>query len=215
MENQNLLNSKELTAALAARQWGVDDLVRWLATVGHPVDAEIVARWVDGRGEDAAGTVPRWPFLLLECGLQALPPKPCKYFKASEFRAWWHWMHPGLLAALDYARAALDAPLQISPASGALGRHLQREKSLHNVDRYGYCMAADVLVPPGMALDKAFRIVHWAGVFSGIGVYPHWKPRPGLHLDVRHLSPLNPTPEARPAAPAGWSAVREADGRQV
>lgn len=73
----------------------------------------------------------------------------------------------------------------LSPAPGALGRHLgPGDTSTHNVDEYGELLAADVMVS-GVPLVEAYRIARDLRLFNGLGVYPHWRPSPGLHLDMR------------------------------
>ena len=71
---------------------------------------------------------------------------------------------------------------------------------------------AVIMVQSGVG--EGFEAARDLRLFSGIGVYPFWKPRPGLHLDVRHLSAMNPTKGATPLTPATWGAVLGAGGRQ-
>lgn len=172
-------------------------------------------QWTNRASVDAGAEVPRWPLLLLQGALGPTTGPTLRHFKAAEFGSWWAWMHPALLHALDFAREVLDAPLKISATNGALGRHLQGEKSMHNVDRLGYVMAADVILPPSMPLRDAYMLVKHAGVASGIGLYPDWNQGPGLHLDVRHLSAWNETKTASLRQPATWSGVMGPGGRQV
>ena len=100
-------------------------------------------------------------------------------------------MDPRLLEALDEFRDRLRAPVMISPAEGALGRHLGvRAASRHNIDRWGAVQAADVMLPRGPDVrdqTQGGAVVDLAVEcgFGGIGVYPGWHPYPGLHLDVR------------------------------
>lgn len=209
------LNYRELVAAMEARGWRVGDLIEWLRLTGHEVAPERVRAWTDAGAVAAGGECPRWPVLLMEGLLGGNGFPKLRYFRASEFGGWADWMHPALLRALDCVRLALDAPLQISKASGALGRHLERGTSMHNVDRCGHVMAADVILPRGFGLAHAFDAVRGAGVVSGVGLYPDWRAGPGLHLDVRHLSPHNLTPEATPRAPATWSGTAGSGGVQV
>ena len=123
-------------------------------------------------------------------------------------------MHPGLLFALDVLRDALNAPVAISPAYGSLGRRMGMSTSLHNVDFHGMVYAVDVLLPMAWGAAEGFEAARELRLFSGIGVYPFWKPRAGLHLDVRHLSAVNPTKGATPLKPATWGGVPGAGGRQ-
>lgn len=209
------LNHLELMAELDQRGWTWLSLVEWLAFVDHAILPAMVHQWTCRASVDAGAEVPRWPFLLLQ-GLLGAPAGPTlRHFKPAEFGNWWRWMHPALLQALDVVREAMDAPLKISATNGALGRHLQTQKSMHNVDRLGSVMAADVILSPGFPLGMAFEIVKELGVVSGLGVYPDWKQGPGLHLDVRHLTGWNETKGATLTSPATWSGVVGSAGAQV
>lgn len=137
-----------------------------------------------------------------------------RWFSRDEFGAWADTMHPALVFALDVLREKLGSPVVISPAPGALGRRLGGSSSLHNVDVFGMVCAVDVLLPMAWGVGEGFDAARNLRLFSGIGVYPFWKPRPGLHLDVRHLSAVNPTKGATPLRPATWGGVPGAGGRQ-
>lgn len=213
--NESEANHGEMRAELEARGWTVSDLAEWLRVMDHEIDPEVIRYWYERGALEDGAAVPRWPLLLMQGTLGALTWPRLRYFQRREFGRWADWMHPALLRALDECRAALDAPLWISGAAGALGRHLQQGTSIHNVDRVGYVMAADVILPRGFPLRDAFQLVHGAGVVSGIGVYPDWQQGPGMHLDVRHLTQFNLTHGATVQKPATWSAVRGAGGAQV
>ena len=124
-----------------------------------------------------------------------------RYFQPAEFGEWWPYMAPDLLTKLDEFRARLGVPVMISPAQGALGRHAGASLSQHNVDMWGEVRAADVM-PLGVSLARAYEVARAVG-FSGIGLYPDWRPHPGLHLDVR------------PGPLALWSGMLDDEGRQV
>jgi len=132
------------------------------------------------------------------------------HFKPEEFREWWPDMDMRLLDGLDAFREALRAPVMISPAEGALGRHLGiRAASRHNVDRWDTVQAVDIMLPRGPDLrdkDDAMKVIDLAVDcgFGGIGVYLDWKPYAGLHLDIRPLKP--------DGSPATWTRI---DGRYV
>lgn len=116
-------------------------------------------------------------------------------------------MAPRLLVLLDTFRFQWGAPVMISPAWGAIGRFLDDDASQHNIERWGEVRAID-LMPYGMvsAADRqrAFNIASSLG-FTGIGLYPDWQPRPGIHLDVRI--------DQRPGFPATWAGV-DRNGKQ-
>jgi len=126
------------------------------------------------------------------------------YFRPGEFfRAgvdWWPLMSAELLTRLDTFRARLGAPVEISPAEGAVGRRLGRaDSSQHNIDRWGEVRAIDVM-PVGVPLERAYQVAREVG-FTGIGLYPDWSPRPGLHLDVRE--------DRTASAPALWAGIND------
>ncbi len=128
------------------------------------------------------------------------PEQQLRYFTPSEFGDWWPQMSTKLLMQLDEFRHQLGVPVMISPAPGALGRNDGPSLSQHNVDMWGEVRAADVMFQ-GVTLEKAVEVAKEVG-FSGIGAYPDWNPRPGLHLDVR------------PAPLALWSGIKSG-GQQV
>lgn len=131
-----------------------------------------------------------------------------QYFTREEFGDWLFYMSPRLLVMLDVFRHRWHAPVAISPVDGALGRHAGDSTTQHNVDVYGEVRAADLL-PNGMDtredMERAIRLAQSLG-FTGIGIYPDWKPSPGLHLDVRH--------EKKPGHPAIWGAVKTREGQK-
>lgn len=155
----------------------------------------------------------RWPVLIFG-GMAALvvvksmtQPK-LKHFKASEFGGWWPLMNRDLLLKLDEFRERWGVPVQISPASGAIGRETKGSASQHNVLRWGEVRAVDVM-PVGMTTEAAKRraveIARDVG-FTGIGLYPDWQPWPGLHLDVRA--------DREPGDPAEWAGVKTVRGQE-
>lgn len=132
-----------------------------------------------------------------------------RHFTPAEFRGWGELLSPRLLVVLDVFRGHWGAPVMISPAQGAIGRRLGPDAtSQHNPDRWGEVRAVDVM-PEGMdtaqAMRQAMYLARWSGA-TGIGVYPHWRPRPGLHIDVRTDRDVGD--------PALWGAVDE-DGTQI
>jgi len=122
------------------------------------------------------------------------------YFSASEFGVWWPLMNQDVLLKLDLFRSLLGAPVIISSAAGGIGREKQSGQgfdSLHNVLKWGQVRAVDVMLPFS-TLQQGYDAARAAG-FSGIGVYPDWKPSHGMHLDNR--------PTRSSDAPALWSGV--------
>lgn len=102
------------------------------------------------------------------------------------------------LASFGAAVAAAGGRAYVSPHPEALGRTSGPTDSQHyaGATGAGRLHAADVMVE-GISLQAAYSIARGLGRFSGIGVYPEWRPHPGLHLDVR--------PERDPIAPALWA----------
>lgn len=63
--------------------------------------------------------------------------------------------------------------------------------------------------PQGATVEERRRWLQVAKLagFTGVGLYPDWKPRPGMHLDVR--------PDRTPTNPATWAGIRNDEGYQV
>lgn len=209
------LRQRELLLVLERLGWWAEDLREYLHHLSIDVSLNEVELWLTLDADEAPGMLPRWPALLLRANLLGSVDLQLKNFTGAEFGRWWPLMDFRLLSALDYFRELLGRPVMISPAGGSLGRFGGSDKSLHNVERYGVILAVDVMLPAGPDARLAYQLAVFARVFSGIGIYPHWKPHLGLHLDVRHVSGLNPTPTATPYAPATWGALRDASGKQV
>lgn len=202
------------SAALDERGWTAEQAARMLRCARIAVTDEQLGAWLRPGGDDyqqSQGWVPLIVLLQVVAGQPGYVPR---YFAAREFGVWANRVHPALLFALDVLRDTLGSPVVISPAAGSLGRRLGGSSSLHNVDVFGMVYAADVLLPMAWGVAEGFEAARNVRLFSGIGVYPFWKPRPGLHVDVRHLSAVNPTKGATPLKPATWGAVRGAGGRQ-
>ncbi len=108
------------------------------------------------------------------------------YFSDNEFNGFADQLAPGLRDKLNAFRAAWGAPVSVSQASGAVGRHAGQSGTQHNLDRWGFTRAVDVF-PQGMdsAEDRAraLLLAKQAG-FTGVGLYLDTN-RPMLHVDVR------------------------------
>ena len=201
-------------AVLEERGWTAEQAARMLRCARIAVTDEQLGAWLRPGGyayQQAQGRGVLTVLLQIVAGQPGYMPR---FFAPREFGAWVNRIHPALLFALDVLRDTLNAPVVISPAAGSLGRRLGGSSSLHNVDVFGMVYAADVLLPLSWGVEEGFDAARNVRLFSGIGVYPFWKPRPGLHLDVRHLSAVNPSKGATPLSPATWGAVRGAGGRQ-
>ena len=117
---------------------------------------------------------------------------------------WFGYLAKELPEMLDAFREQWGAPVHVSPSQWALGRHNGTDgTSQHNVDRDGILRAVD-LMPEGIKtradMERAVDIAKRVG-FTGIGVYPDWRPRPGIHVDTREDRVRN--------NPAQWGAVRD------
>lgn len=201
-------------AMLAERGWTAEQAARMLRCARIAVTDEQLGAWLRPGGDAYQQSQGRAVLTVLLQRVAGRPGYMSRFFSPHEFGAWLNRVHPALLFALDVLRDTLNAPVVISPSAGALGRRLGGSSSLHNVDVFGMVYAADILLPVSWGVEEGFDAARNVRLFSGIGVYPFWKPRPGLHVDVRHLSAVNPTKGATPLKPATWGAVRGAGGRQ-
>ena len=201
-------------AVLDERGWTAEQAARMLRCARIAVSDEQLGAWLRPGGDAYQQCQGRAVLTLLLQRVSGQPGYMPRFFAPHEFGEWADMMHPGLLFALDVLRDALNAPVAISPAYGSLGRRMGMSTSLHNVDFHGMVYAVDVLLPMAWGAAEGFEAARELRLFSGIGVYPFWKPRAGLHLDVRHLSRRNPSKGATPRTPATWGAVRGAGGRQ-
>lgn len=138
--------------------------------------------------------------------IKAMTRPKLDHFTALEFGVWWPVMSKELLISLDQFREMWGAPVSITSAVGGIGRE-DESGSQHNILKWGEVRAVDI-IPSGMntATDrrKAVQIARQVG-FTGIGLYPEWKPSGGLHLDVRQDRTSN--------NPATWSRI-EIAGKQ-
>jgi len=133
-------------------------------------------------------------------------------FGPTDFRSedWFPQMDPSLLVRGDVFRTLWGAPVAISGAKRALGRHngAKGSKSDHNVDRRGSVQGMDVF-PEGLETkrdaERALECAKTAGLCS-IGLYPEWNGGVGLHLGVREGSG-----GSKPLAM--WGAVQDQKGQ--
>lgn len=123
-----------------------------------------------------------------------------KEFAVKEFRGEWIFLATGLLKKLDGFRHALGRPVMVSPAPGSMLRWGEEGESQHKYGR-----AIDIMLPQGPDLATAYERAKTIG-FTGIGLYPDWKPYPGMHLDIR--------PGRKPGDPAKWAGIKQ-DGQQI
>ena len=119
-------------------------------------------------------------------------PIDIQHFTESEFGEWYPHMSARLLIMLDILRHMSGSAIQISPVEGALGRRLGDSQSAHNIDYWGYVLAADFFISGVYLRPQVVGIVELMTEigFTGIGVYPEWNnakghPQVGFHGDVR------------------------------
>ena len=140
------------------------------------------------------------------------------YFDPSEFWRfdggrqinWFERTSQRLLFSIDLLRHRWSdyqdrsAPIRISPADGAIGRHASSSGTVsdHDVDRWGEVRGIDVMpeyLHTTNDVDVFRRLAIECGI-TALGFYPHWQPQPGFHLGVRDGHWLGD--------PATWGAVR-------
>lgn len=140
-----------------------------------------------------------------------------KHFKPAEFRIWAARMHPVFLLALDNIRDVSEIPIMISPAAGALGRTEGSKTSQHYIKGPKTILKVSDVMPykvtesgskQAVTLEEMMLLIDIAKELgmTGIGIYPRWKPYPGLHLDMRE-----PKTEGHIATWAGLP-VKTSDG---
>jgi hypothetical protein len=123
------------------------------------------------------------------------------FFTEDEFQGWSMFLDVALLIKLDAFRGAWGHAVRISPAPGAVGRR-DDSNSQHNIKKWGTVRAVDIM-PDGILTADDLQQAQYTAIvvgFTGVGVYPHWQPAPGLHVDVR-------TSHA-PGNPGLWGAIR-------
>lgn len=128
--------------------------------------------------------------------------------EGAETECWFDAMDPRLLVLLDAFRSHINQPVEISPAPGALGRRRGDASTQHNVDRWGQVRAADLMLgwlTSRKAVVESVETLSRIGI-TGIGIYPHWSPQPGIHVDTRR--------DRKPNAPALWGGVKVRDGQK-
>jgi len=130
-----------------------------------------------------------------------------KYFTPEEFHGHYERLDPELKEMLDNFREQWGDVVNISPHPDAVGR--TDGNGFHNYKKHGSVKAVDVL-PAGFYGPAAFKRGFAAAVSSGargIGIYPDWRPQPGMHIDVGQRKGRSVDYVAK------WSAFR-IDGQQ-
>lgn len=129
-----------------------------------------------------------------------------RHFQESEFQGFWRKMDLDLLKKIDEFRDHWGFPIRVSPAPGAVGR--KTGTGFHNHLKHGSVQAIDLFPSRFETPDDWRRAVDIATVigFTGIGIYPKWRPQPGIHLDI------GKRPGREPGNPATWSAFPTGPG---
>lgn len=127
-----------------------------------------------------------------------------RHFSASDFGLWFPLINTKTLINLDEFREVLGYPVYVSPVVGAVGR-LPGAGVRNGSSHIPSPLIDAVDVMTDAPLSEAYDAARKVG-FHGIGLYPDWKPRQGLHLDMRS--------ERTAQNPATWSALRVAGKQQ-
>jgi len=100
-----------------------------------------------------------------------------RFFKKDEWLKDPDKVSPDLVLAMDRLREVAGVPILI---------HVAWEESGHATKSYHYQgLAVDFHFATGMTCQEEYRVITDLGLFGGVGFYPHWKPRPGWHVDLR------------------------------
>lgn len=180
---------------LAERGWTAEQAARLLRCARIAVTDEQLEAWLRPGGDAYQQSQGRAVLTALLQRVASTAGLRASVLRGARVRHLGEHDPPGAAVGAGCAARYVGFPVVISPAAGSLGRRLGGSSSLHNVDVFGMVYAADVLLPLSWGVEEGFDAACNVRLFSGIGVYPFWKPRPGLHVDVRHLSTVNPTKE--------------------
>jgi hypothetical protein len=124
-----------------------------------------------------------------------------RHFKPADFGIWWPFMNGDFLSKVDQFSEWFQGRVMLSPAPGALGR-LGSDSSQHFPSPD--LSAADLMLPD-ISLGDAYQAARALG-FTGIGLYPDWKPYHGIHLDMRKTRTRD--------NPALWAGVKTGEGQK-
>ena len=130
-----------------------------------------------------------------------------RHFKPSEFihpidGDMLQWLSPSIVYGLDDVREVLGGRIRISPASGSMARFDGNPNSQHFTSNDRQCRAIDVM-PIDNTIVELYEAAKRVPAIKGIGLYPDWKPRPGVHLDTRETTSL-----------ASWMGYKGDDNKQ-
>lgn len=113
-----------------------------------------------------------------------------RHFKKEEFLRYYskeyhsvlHLFDAQLVYAVDNLREVVGEILLISPVKGAISRIKEKYKYSRHYAVNRLSDALDLMVPSG-----DLRKIYDTNIpeIGGIGVYPDWKPYPGIHIDLR------------------------------
>lgn len=130
-----------------------------------------------------------------------------KYFSLSDFRGEWPFLAVDLMQRADMFAMEVSkrgSRVVVSPVPGAMLRW-DKEGEGEGKTEHRYGRAIDVMIDGPTTLAECRDIAKEVG-FSGIGVYPDWRPCKGCHLDIR--------PGRALGNPATWAGIKQ-DGKQV
>lgn len=110
-----------------------------------------------------------------------------RHFLPEEFRGELSAIDGRLIYAVDELRARLGAALIVSPARGSMTRFGDAARtSMHYANPAAgiYGQAVD-LMSPEATLREVYEAAAAVREIGGIGIYPNWRPWPGVHVDIR------------------------------
>lgn len=171
--------------------WTVETGIEPLPEIGEPGT---------GIGGQLMETVTRAP---AQPASMAVDWSKVEHFEPHEFKGQLDSIASRLVYALDAYREALGSRVIVSPHPRALARFDGSTTSRHYaVGRLAD--AADVMAP-GRSLREQYEAAASVDAIGAIGVYPHWRPHAGLHIDTR--------PRKASGARAEWRAFPTEDGQ--
>lgn len=127
-------------------------------------------------------------------------------FHPDEFQGQLHLLDKEVVYVLQALRDIIGR-IKISPVLGAIAR--TDKAAIHSMHYAGdgrLSRAVDIM-PMDVTLKQAYEAAKMINKIGGIGVYPDWKPRAGLHIDLRKRKVNYQV--------AQWSGVKNEAGLQV
>jgi len=126
-------------------------------------------------------------------------------FSESEFQGQLHLLDANVIFVLQKLRSKIGR-IQVSPAYGAIARTDGSKTTMHyaNLKDNVLSLAIDIM-PIDADLKTAYKAAKEIKEIGAVGVYPDWKPRAGLHIDLRDRKANSSIAE--------WSGLATAQGQ--